>query len=214
MKKYRPLLKRVFLLVSGLLLMTLTALAARLFRLLPPPPVPDYRITTAAAPRIEITEYTDLQCPACGYANKTVRAALEKHAGKIRVTFRHFPLPMHALAVPAATAAECAGKAGKFWEYADMLFENQKEWSTSARARETFASYAKTLNINAEQFDACFGNIETRRLIQREGLSAQYRGIDSTPTFFVNGRKLSGGAGGLRDELARLGLPAPETEAH
>lgn len=213
MKKYRPLLRRVFLLGTGLLLMSLTALAARLFHVVPPPPVPSYRVTGPSAPSVDITEYTDLQCPACAYASKTLHAARGKYAGKIRITFRHFPLPMHSLAVPAATAAECAGKAGKFWEYADMLFENQQVWASSARAREIFTSYAKTLNLDTAQFNACFDNPAIRRLIQEEDLAAQYRGLDSTPTFFVNGQKVSGSKS-LREELDRLGLPVPEPEAH
>ncbi len=209
MGKKHPFLKKILLLLAGLLVMTLMALTANLFGLIPPPPVPPYRTTGQAASVANIVEYTDFQCPACRNASKTLRAIMAANPGKIRLTFRHFPLPMHALAVPAAMAAECAGEQGKFWEYADMLYDNQQQWTGSARAKDTFASYAKTLGLDERRFIECAESPRTRAVIIRDDLAAQYRRIDSTPTFFLNGRKLQAGTKALTEELAIMGLAMP-----
>lgn len=209
MGKKHPLLKKILLLLAGLLVMTLMALTTNLFGLIPPPPVPPYRTLGPNAPAADIVEYTDFQCPACRNASKTLRAVMARNPGRIRLTFRHYPLPMHALAVPAAMAAECAGEQGKFWEYADMLYDNQQQWSGSARAKDTFASYAKTIGLDERRFIECAESPGTRAAIIRDDLAAQYRRIDSTPTFFLNGRKLQAGTKALIEELTKMGLDIP-----
>lgn len=79
--------------------------------------------------KISIFEFSDFQCPYCGVFHPNINQALAEYQDKIRVVFRHFPLTsIHPKAQKAAEATECAGIQGKFWEYADELFENQGKW--------------------------------------------------------------------------------------
>ena len=101
--------------------------------------------------------------------------------------FRDYPLGFHDRAQPAAEAAQCANEQGKFWEYHDKLFENQR-----ALQDANLRQYAVDLGLNAESFGECLDSGRFRDDVaqdMREGTSVGVRG---TPAFFVNGRFLSG----------------------
>ena len=101
--------------------------------------------------------------------------------------FRDYPLGFHDRAQPAAEAAQCANEQGKFWEYHDKLFENQRALQDS-----NLRQYAVDLGLNAESFGECLDSGRFSDDVaqdMREGTSAGVRG---TPAFFVNGRFLSG----------------------
>ncbi|KKU83098.1 MAG: Protein-disulfide isomerase, partial [Parcubacteria group bacterium GW2011_GWA2_47_8b] len=142
--------------------------------------------------KVTIIEYSDFQCPACGAYYPVIKRLEEKFGSQIAVGYRHFPLTqIHQSAELAATAAEAAGRQGKFWEMHDLLFENQKTWSTNSDVKEIFIGYAKQLQLNEGQF---INDLAAKDL--REKISASYKegvslGITGTPTFFLNGRKLS-----------------------
>jgi len=141
--------------------------------------------------KVTIIEYSDFQCPACGAYYPVIKRLEEKFDSQIAVVYRHFPLTqIHQNAELAATAAEAAGRQGKFWEMHDLLFENQKIWSANSDAKEIFISYAKQLQLNEEQFVSDLGAKDLREKISssyKEGVSL---GITGTPTFFLNGKKL------------------------
>lgn len=94
---------------------------------------------------------------------------------------------MHPRAAPAAEAAQCARDQGKFWEYHDKIFENQKSLSD-----EDFKKHAVDLGLNTEAFNACFESGKFRADVQKDGVDAQAAGVSGTPAFFINGRFLSG----------------------
>src|SRR3989338_2093696 len=97
--------------------------------------------------KVTLIEYSDFQCPACGAYYPVVKQLNEEVGDKIVIAYRNFPLrQVHQNAQIAAQAAEAAGKQGKFWEIHDMLFENQKEWSSYVNAKEIFIKYAQSLN--------------------------------------------------------------------
>lgn len=77
---------------------------------------------------LTLVEYSDLQCPACAAYAPIIKQLVEKHDGKLRLVYRHFPLDQHVHAKKAAYAAEAAHKQGKFFEYQDLLFDTQADW--------------------------------------------------------------------------------------
>ena len=79
--------------------------------------------------KVTIVEFSDFECPFCSRAEETVTQVMEHYAGKVRLVFRHFPLPMHSNAGKAAEAAACAEEQGKFWEMHKQLFANQSKLS-------------------------------------------------------------------------------------
>lgn len=139
---------------------------------------------------VTIVEFADLQCPACQAAQPIINQTLEKHSQNIHFVFRHFPLTSHKNSTIAAKAAESAANQGKFFEMIDSIYENQKEWEQEANPRENFQKYASDLALNPEQF-----NQDIER--DYENINADYAlgnkaGVQSTPTFFINGQKYTG----------------------
>lgn len=142
---------------------------------------------TPGAP-VVIVEYSDFQCPYCKEAIPTVKRVKAAYGDKVVIVYKHFPLAsIHPFAVRAAEASECAGDQGKFWQYHDMLFENQGDFED-----EGLISYAKDIGLDVEMFKGCLASGSKKTVIQQdmqEGLDA---GLQGTPTFFINGRRLEG----------------------
>ncbi len=138
--------------------------------------------------KVTIVEFSDYECPFCGrYYRDTYKGLKEKYGDKVRFVFKDFPLPFHQKAQKASEAAHCAGEQGKYWEYHDVLFENQRNLS-----EEELKGYARKLNLDGVKFDACLGSERFASKV-RDGLNAgRSVGVSGTPTFFINGRRLVG----------------------
>lgn len=141
---------------------------------------------------VKIVEYADFQCPACGYGSPALMQAVRSNADKVRLDYHHFPLSYHSNAYPAAYAAEAAGKQGKFWEMAEMLYDHQNEWASNKNPSILFASYAKALDLNADQFASDMNSQEVQQIVKDEATASEKLNIDSTPTYFINGKKVVG----------------------
>ncbi|HKW91449.1 MAG TPA: DsbA family protein [Methylomirabilota bacterium] len=140
----------------------------------------------AAAP-VTIFEWSDYQCPFCKNAQEALARLRAEFPDTLRIVFKDFPLRMHPLAVPAALAARCAGAQGRYWEYHDILFVAQPDFS-----REQLVGYARRLGLDVGAFTQCFDGrqfLEAIAADQREGLAAEVQG---TPTFFINGQRVVG----------------------
>jgi len=139
----------------------------------------------AGAP-ITIIEFSDFQCPFCARSQATLRQLEEKYPNKIRIVFRHFPLPIHKDAPVAAEAADCAADQGRFWQMHDLLFAS-KSFTTSDLSR-----MAKEAGANVETFTSCLTSGKHATDWRRHQKDGERYGVGSTPTFFVNGRSLVG----------------------
>ena len=137
--------------------------------------------------KVTIVEYSDFECPFCAKARTTVDAVMKANAGKVRLVFRHFPLPMHKHAPKAAEAAACADAQGKFYEMHDQLFDH-----ANALEVENLKQYAKAIGLDEAKFAACLDGGEMAKVVEKDMASAEAVGVSSTPTFFVNGRELAG----------------------
>jgi protein-disulfide isomerase len=141
--------------------------------------------------KVTIIEYSDYQCPFCKrFYDETFKRILEAYPNDVKIVFKDFPLSFHQMAYPAAEAAECAGAQGKYWEYHDKLFENQQEWVSEGKT--AFERYAQELGLDIDLFKRC---IETRQFkddVAADLREGQLRGVRGTPTFFINGKMISG----------------------
>jgi protein-disulfide isomerase len=133
---------------------------------------------------IVVTEFADLECPACKAAYTTItQPLLQKYGTQISYIYKHFPLrSIHPYAMDLAEAAECAADKGKFWEFADMAFTHQDKLGPGV-----INQWASSLGINDDTYSRC-----TRSHIKRKEILANYDegiklGVQGTPTFFVNG---------------------------
>jgi len=141
--------------------------------------------------KVNIVEFGDYQCPACAYASTIVRQLVEayKNNPDVNFVYRHFPLPQHSGAMISAEAAEAAGVQGKFWEMHDMLYERQGEWSGNPKALEIFVGYAQKLGLDVKAFTDSINQNKFQDVIIKDRSDGQALGINSTPTFFINGEK-------------------------
>lgn len=148
----------------------------------------------ATAP-ITLEEYADFQCPACGaYARGTIKQIEEKYVknGTVKIVFRQFAF-IGEESIRAAEATECANEQNKFWEFYDTLFANQAGENQGAFADDKLSGFAQGLGLDMAAFSACFSSGKYRAVIQSETANGQLRGVSSTPTSFLNDKKIVGG---------------------
>jgi formate-nitrite transporter family protein len=143
--------------------------------------------------QLTLVEFGDFQCPACGAYEAIVRQVLADNKDTLKISFKHFPLTqLHRNALLAAKASEAAAIQGKFWEMHDIIYDKQAEWSETLNARDFFFAYATTLGLDTKKFlvDLDSKNVETK--IMAEYKEGEKLGVQGTPTFFLNGKKLEG----------------------
>jgi protein-disulfide isomerase len=120
-----------------------------------------------------------------------IKQVLEQYGEKIRFIYRNYPLPSHKLSKKAALAAEAAGEQGKYWEYHDKLFENQSVWSNESDPTKTFILYAKEIGLDLNKFSNSLENKKFQGRIETDVAVGNTVNIIQTPTFFINGMRLS-----------------------
>lgn len=132
---------------------------------------------------------------------------MSKYEQQLLFAYRVFPLPQHDKGDLAARAAEAAGVQGKFWEMHDKLFDGQAFWTgkTEAEAIQIFTDYAVSVGLNKAKFSADLNAQAVTALVQHDVQSGFKSNVDATPTFFLNGTKLTNLAsyGDLESDIIR-----------
>ena len=149
---------------------------------------------TKGNPKAKVTliEYSDFQCPACAAYYPLVKQLLSEFDDKIYFAYRSFPLTsIHKNAMISAQAAYAANLQGKFFEMHDMLFQTQTSWAQTGNAPDTFVEYAKKLGLDSDKFKKDMNSGEAKNYVAGSQNQATAIGINSTPTFFVNGRQIA-----------------------
>ena len=136
---------------------------------------------------VTIVEFSDFQCPFCQRSVGVLRELRRMYGDKIRVVYRDFPGQNHPHALPAAEAAQCAHEQGKFWDYHDLLFSRQ-----APETSWNFLALAAEVHLQTESFKGCLNSGRFRAEIYKDFQDGVRLGINSTPTFFINGRPLIG----------------------
>lgn len=153
---------------------------------------PSYRQMGPASAPVTLAVFSDFQCPNCAKTDPWLKEFLAQHPGKARLVFRHHPLRMHRWSIPAAQAAEAAGLQGKFWEYAAVLYERQKDWGESPDPAAAFTAYARDLGLDLDRFLRDREDPRRAAFIMADARAAKSLGVNSTPTVFIGGRRLVG----------------------
>lgn len=142
-----------------------------------------------------IVEFADFQCPFCKVAATSLKKLYTEYKGDIVIYFANYPLdnecnpalnrPMHPNGCEAALASICADQKGKFWEMNHLLFENQKNLSP-----DNIKSLAATIGLDSAFMSSCPSTAETKAQLKTQLNLAEKMEIHSTPSLFLNGRKL------------------------
>lgn len=156
---------------------------------------PDSHKISSPNAKVTIVEFGDFQCPACGVSYPVVKQLLSVYKNKIVFVFRQYPLSsVHKNAEVAALASEAAGGQDKFFEMYDLLFENQTKWSESQDPLNSyFVNYAKEIKLDVDKFKKDVNEKTYDAKIKKDQADGNSLGINSTPTFFINGQMQSGG---------------------
>lgn len=154
----------------------------------------EYKVAIGDAPirgnpkaAVTIVEWSDFQCPFCNRVEPTLALIREEYGDRVRLVFKHMPLSIHPQAAAAHAAAEAAHRQDKFWEMHDRIFANQRDL-----AAETLEGYAKAIGLDMDRYrnDLVAKEVEAR--IDEDERQAQELGVTGTPSFFIDGKYLSG----------------------
>lgn len=144
--------------------------------------------------KVEIVEFSDFQCPYCQrFFNESYKEIKAKYidTGKVKLVFRHYPLPFHQNAQKAAEAFECAGKQGQAFAYHDILFAKGQADGTGLNVSD-LKQYAKDLGLDQTKFNTCLDSGETAAIVKADLAEGQKIGVSGTPTFYIDGTPIVG----------------------
>lgn len=140
----------------------------------------------AAKPAVTIVEFSDFECPFCRQVQSTLSQVVEQFGTQVRLAFKHLPSDGHRNSLAAARAAYCAGEQDRFWQFHDALFASRE------LSPEIFGALATELGLGREKFAACLGAERSRTAVVKDIETARRYGIDSTPSFLINGKLVKG----------------------
>jgi protein-disulfide isomerase len=140
-----------------------------------------------ATAKVTIIEFSDFQCPYCQRGASVIDQVMKAYPNDVKIAFKHYPLPFHDKAKPAAMASYAAQQQGKFWEMHDLLFKNQGELT-----EENFVKFATELKLNIDKFKVDMKSEEASKLVDADMELGSKNGVNGTPAFFINGVLLSG----------------------
>ncbi len=156
-----------------------------------------YNVPTGASPArgpanalVTIVVFADYECPYCGRGNSTVNQVIKAYPGKVRMVYKHYPLPSHTGGKRAAEAAFCVMKTGgaaTFWKLHDKFYQSMDGYDD-----KTLLAAATSVGANAAQVKACMADPKQRAPLTADMTLGTNLGVDGTPAFFVNGKKISG----------------------
>lgn len=141
---------------------------------------------------VTVVEFLDFECEACGAFYPIVEELRKKYDGQITYVIRYFPLPGHFNSKNAALAAEASAQQGRLEDMYQRLFETQAEWGEAQESRaDLFRSFAEELGLDMTAFDDAVASAATAERVDLDFVEGQQLGINSTPTFFVDGKSLT-----------------------
>jgi protein-disulfide isomerase len=147
--------------------------------------------------KVTLVQFSDFQCPFCRRFFEETLPQIKKEyidTGKVKLTFRHYPLDFHPAAYPSALAAECANEQGKFWELHDKIFEEQAKQGTGTvqYTIDDVKTWAAAIVMDQTQFASCIDSNKYDAQVKEDVADAQKVGVSGTPATYVNGMLVSG----------------------
>jgi len=133
-----------------------------------------------------LVEFSDFQCPACKAFEPVVDAIIKQYGDTLLYAYRYFPLTQHPYAMKAAIAAEAGNREGKFWELHEALFADQDKLSDEIVQKD-----AQSLGLDMDQFNKDLKDPAVQEKVNKDLADGNKFGINSTPTFFLSGKKLN-----------------------
>ena len=153
-------------------------------------PIRDHNFAKGASEEdalVTIFEFSSFQCPFCARGAETLGQLVENYPDEVRVVFKHFPLAMQQQSEPASRAAQAAGNQDRFWEYYDLLYDNQDDLG-----EDLFMRLAEELGLNMDRFQEDYEAQETADIVSQDQSDGRDAGVRGTPGFAINGLRVNG----------------------
>lgn len=159
-------------------------------------------LPASSSASVILVEFGDYECPACGVYSPFVQQLLTDFAGKINYVFRNYPLPQHTNAPISSYAVEAAGLQGMYWQMHEKMYATQADWSNLKDPTGVFMGYAKDLGLDTTKFTSDINSAAVKNKVQNDTNDGNTIGITETPTFYLNGQKIT--LGGTYDQLKNV----------
>lgn len=151
------------------------------------------RVKGNPAGKLHVIEYIDFQCPACAQGAQVLKGYVKQFPQDIYLEMRYFPLTnIHTHALLSARYAECAAQQGQFWPFQDLLVEQQNRWKALNDAQPAFVEFAQTASLDMTKLETCLKDPKIEEFIFDDKIKGQALGVQSTPTYFINGEMVVG----------------------
>jgi protein-disulfide isomerase len=151
-----------------------------------------HRVTNPATEKARLVEFLDFECEACRAAVPLAEELKEDYGDRITFVHRYFPLPGHRNSGTAALAVEAAAQQGKYEQMAAKLFETQPQWGEKQDSQAAvFRTFAEELGLDMATYDEAVAAEATRERIRKDIADGKALGVTGTPTFFLDGQKLT-----------------------
>ena len=137
--------------------------------------------------KVTLIEYSDFECPFCKNFESTVNDIMKTYGDKIRLVYRHYPLPFHTNAQKEAEASECVAELGGndlFWKFADSIYQKTTSNGTGF-ALDALGPLAAEVGINQQQFQSCLDSGKYEKLVKDSVAEGQTAGVQGTPSTFI-----------------------------
>ncbi|PRY59293.1 protein-disulfide isomerase [Knoellia remsis] len=150
-----------------------------------------YRLSTAPNDKVNLVEFLDFECEACGALYPLMEELRTKYDGKVTFGIRYFPITSHFNAERAARAVEAAAQQGEVEAMYKKMYDTQKQWAEQQEPKDDlFRSYAEEIGLDMKAYDKAYTSQQTLDRIAKDVAEGKALGVQGTPTLFLNGKKL------------------------
>ncbi|KGN36553.1 DsbA family protein [Knoellia subterranea] len=150
-----------------------------------------HRLGAAGTGKVVLVEFLDFECESCRAAYPVVEELRTTYAGKVDFVVRYFPIPSHTNAINSALAVEAAGQQGKFEEMYKRMYDTQATWGEQQDSKAgLFRGFAQELGLDVAAYDTAVAAKATSERVERDRQDGLDLGVEGTPTFFLNGKKV------------------------
>lgn len=151
-----------------------------------------HRLSTAPDGKVTLVEFLDFECEACRAYFPVVEELRTAYEGKVTFVARYFPLPGHFNAERAARAVEASAQQGRYEPMYKKMYETQAQWGEQrVPADEVFRGFARDLGLDMTAWEKAYNDPATLKRINKDVADGRALGVESTPTFFLNERKIT-----------------------
>jgi protein-disulfide isomerase len=151
-----------------------------------------HRVTAPATEKAQLVEFLDFECESCRAAVPLVEELKKEYGDRVTFVNRYFPLPGHRNSGTAALAVEAAAQQGKYEQMYTKMFDTQPQWGEKQDSQAAlFRTFAQELGLALDKYDAAVADEATKDRIRKDVADGTALGVTGTPTFFLNGEKLT-----------------------